>query len=373
MPDKRLIQCDWHKASSGPLETARIFDGLTQPEGFVVERSRSKDTIALPRDGRAEVLSVLRGSAKLDDPEYGVLRIKPGVHLYLPRGREVEFELAAGTEVVRVLECPEGKSSARGTELLVRNERYLAACATDSQMLRWIFTPQYVSRRIFLHHDRALISRNGDPVSWFHTTMFDVGGLPMNEEGEPVFKMSYNSRTEFNVLYDVAGDVRVRFAEHPYAEKGQLWRGWRTLDSESTYHLNEPREVQPLRNKHEVAAHNGHASLFCVFDPAPTGVEKHQPGSYSDYEALDVVSKRPDYAAQQAVIAAFDDMVQRLSIADAQGVLEQQLRTNVEVQRAHALFEQGLRSQLALEASLIDGLKSDPKRQAILQPWRVKA
>jgi hypothetical protein len=45
-------------------------------------------------------------------------------------------------------------------------------------LLRWVITPQYLSRRIFLHHDPTLLSKSGHPVSWFHTTMFDVAGLP---------------------------------------------------------------------------------------------------------------------------------------------------------------------------------------------------
>ena len=84
-----------------------------------------------------------------------------------------------------------------------------------------LLTLQYLSRRIFLHHDPTLLSKSGNPVSLFHTTMFDVDGLPKNEDGEPVFKMSYNSRTEFNVCYDVKGIARVRMAEHPYKATNQ--------------------------------------------------------------------------------------------------------------------------------------------------------
>src|SRR5204863_9462523 len=98
---------------------------------------------------------------------------------------------------------------ARGERLLLRDEKFIAACATRSQTLRWTLTPQYLSRRIFLHHAPILLSKSGHPVSWFHTTMFDVAGLPPNQDGEPVFKMSYNSRTEFNVCYDVEGEARV--------------------------------------------------------------------------------------------------------------------------------------------------------------------
>ena len=159
------------------------------------------------------------------------------MHLYIPPGMPLAIEAGKGTELVRV-SCPDA-SRARGTELLVRNEKYLAACAAPSQSLRWILTPQYLSRRVFLHHDRTLLSRSGNPVSWFRTTMFDVGGLPGNEDGEPVFKMSYNSRTEFNVCYDVKGTARVRMALHPYSDSGQTWGPWQRLDGDATYHLNE--------------------------------------------------------------------------------------------------------------------------------------
>src|SRR5262249_18756391 len=130
-------------------------------------------------------------------------------------------------------------SQARGRNLLLRDETFLAACAAGSQSLRWVLTPQYLSRRVFLHHDPILLSKSGNPVSWFHTTMFDVIGLPNNDEGEPVFKMSYNSRTEFNVIYDVEGEARVRFARHPYRSAGQVWEPWQPIDGDTTYHLNE--------------------------------------------------------------------------------------------------------------------------------------
>jgi hypothetical protein len=89
-------------------------------------------------------------------------------------------------------------------------------------------------------------------------------------------------------------------AQHPYREAKQLWGPWHLLDGESTYHLNEaggsPEEecrideatqtLQTLRNKHEVHIAEGHVSLFCLFDPAPAGIERHRPGEYSDYEPL---------------------------------------------------------------------------------------
>jgi len=45
-------------------------------------------------------------------------------------------------------------------------------------------------------------------------------GSYFTPDGESVFKMAYNSRTEINVCFDVAGDARVRMAEHPPVEAG---------------------------------------------------------------------------------------------------------------------------------------------------------
>ena len=63
--------------------------------------------------------------------------------------------------------------------------------------------------------------------------MFDVAGLPVNEDREPVFKMSYNSRTEVDVCYDVKGTARVRMAQHPYTgiEAGSGGHGCRSMGS----------------------------------------------------------------------------------------------------------------------------------------------
>ena len=163
--------------------------------------------------------------------------LEAGVHLYLPPGLESVLNAEQGTELLHV--AISSAAQARGKQMLLRDEKFLAACASGSQMLRWILTPQYLSRRIFLHHDPVLLSKSGNPVSWFRTTMFDVAGLPENEDGEPVFKMSYNSRTEFNVCYEVKGTARVRMAQHPYKETKQLWGPWLPLDGDSTYHLNE--------------------------------------------------------------------------------------------------------------------------------------
>jgi len=303
--------------------------------------------------------------------------IDVGVHLYVPPEVEASFEAERLSEVV----CVSGGSAAqaRGQRLVVRAESFLAGCATPAQSLRWILTPQYLSRRVFLHHDETLLSRSGNPVSWFRTTMFDVAGLPGNEQGEPVFKMSYNSRTEFNVCYDVRGQARVRMALHPYSDSGQAWGPWQPLDSDSTYHLNEaaggPEEecrvqrggqpAQCLRNKHEVSITGGHVTLFCLFDPAPTGLERHRPGEYSDYEPLSQVIASPVYEAHQREILRFDRMVDTLSMAQITGSLEALRRTP-----EWELYEEGRRAQAAIEARLATSLSAQGHgRQRVIEPW----
>jgi hypothetical protein len=344
-----------------------VFDGHETPEGLRAERLRFSRDAELPRAGAGEIVSFLRGGGSIHT-SVGELTLDSSTHLFLPPEEREPLRVRAGSELVRASASPSAGSSSRGRHVIVRNERFLAAAATSTQMLRWIFTPQYVSRRVFLHHDLALVGKNGDPVSWFHTTMFDTRGLPANADGEPVFKMSYDSRTEFNVLYEVVGDVRVRFAVHPYSDDAQRWGPWHSLDSETTYRLLEPRTISPRRNKHEVFADGGHASLFCVFDPAPTGVERHQPGAYSDYEPFSVVSQRDEYRHHREVIGEFDRMVDALSLAAARG--ESTLGRS-DLEAATSIYERGLAAQRSLEAAVLEACT--PSRRAALEPWRTRA
>jgi hypothetical protein len=209
--------------------------------------------------------------------------------------------------------------------------------------------------------------------------MFDVAGLPKNEDGEPVFKMSYNSRTEFNVCYDVKGTARVRMAQHPYRKANQLWGPWLSLDDDSTYHLNEAaggleeechidKRTQAkkfLRNKHEVYIVDGYVSLFCLFDPAPTGIERHRPGEYSDYESLSHVLGTELYKTHRQEIARYDEMVDRLSLAKAMGKL-----TNHHATPIWQLYLQGRDTQKAIEAELKKSLYAEGKgREEVLAHW----
>ena len=226
-PMQKLIKNLWQRESGEPFARARILCHNIHPEGLDVDRIRFTEAGRLtPMATVGHIISVIRGGGifYVANDGRGPFHVQAGVHLYLPPGIESTLDVEAGTELLRV--STQSASQARGKHLLLRDETFIAACASGAQSLRWAFTPQYLSRRIFLHHDPILLSKSGNPVSWYRTTMFDVAGLPENQDGEPVFKMSYNSRTEVNVCCDVKGTARVRMAQHPYTPANQLWGPW---------------------------------------------------------------------------------------------------------------------------------------------------
>jgi hypothetical protein len=377
---QKLIKNNWRRENGVPFARARVLSHDVHPEGLNIDRVRFIEAGSLaPKPDVGHIISVLRGSGNLHvaDGDIRSFSLETGVHLYLPPGLESVLDAEPGTEFLCVSAA--SASQARGKRLLLRDETFLAACAHGPQSLRWILTPQYLSRRVFLHHDPILLSKSGNPVSWFRTTMFDVAGLPENQDGEPVFKMSYNSRTECNVCYDVKGTARVRMALHPYRETKQHWGPWFTLDGDSTYHLNEaagcPEEERRIdkmtgspqffRNKHEVHIVDGHVTLCCLFDPAPTGIERHRPGEYSDYEPLSQVLGTRSYEIHRREIARYDEMVDLLSLAKATGALSTFHGTAV-----WELYQQGQEAQAAIESLLADTLAAEGNgREKVLAPW----
>jgi hypothetical protein len=377
---QKLMKNNWRRDKGEPFTRARVLNHEVHPEGLDLDRIRFVEAGSLtPKSGVGHIISVLQGRGRFHvaGADRQTFSLEAGVHLYLPPGMETILEAEQGTELLCV--SSPSASQTRGKQLLLRDETFIAACASGAQSLRWTFTPQYLSRRIFLHHDPVLLSKSGNPVSWFRTTMFDVAGLPANDDGDPVFKMSYNSRTECNVCYDVKGTARVRMAQHPYNKTTQLWGPWFTLDGDSTYHLNEatgsPDEEclidkvngnrQFFRNKHEVYIIDGHVSLFCIFDPAPTGVERHRPGEYSDYEPLSQVLGTKPYETHQREIARYDEMVDTLSLAKAMGTLSRYHGTPV-----WKLYLRGREAQEAIEREVAKTMAAEGKgRERVLAPW----
>lgn len=377
---QKLIKNNWERKSGEPYDKIKILNNEIHPEGLDIDRVRFCERGNFkPKAKDGHIISVLKGSGSLHlaGDSRSPFSLTAGVHLYLPAGTVSAVNGRPGTELV----CVSGTSAAqaRGKDFLLRDEMFLAACASGSHSLRWTFTPQYLSRRIFLHHDPVLVSKSGNPVSWFRTTMFDVVGLPHNEEGEPVFKMSYNSRTECNVCYEVKGEARVRMAQHPYNKTKQLWDPWLMLDDTSTYHLNEvsgcpeeelsfneeSRSRQYLRNKHEVHIKNGHVTLYCLFDPAPTGIERHRPGEYSDYEPLSHVIGTKQYEIHQREIVKFDEMVDALSLARATGTLNAHHGTPL-----WKMYEEGREAQMNIEYGIAKTLADEGNgRERVLADW----
>ncbi len=389
----------------------------------------------MPLDNdRGHIFSLLKGSAKLklqtDDAnnELGIdsetpLTIAAGTHMYIPphHHASIAFSTSQSSYAIHV----SGQSEyATGTKLLIRNERF-ARSARDT------LTPQYLSRRIFTNRDETLTSKYGTKIAWFHTTMFDSTGLAVNDEGKPVFKMSYNDQTEPNVVYEVGGIGKVRFAIHPYLtssssssgsdKQKQVWSDWRSIDEDVTYYLNETADgkevekvvkevpvdttnksknkdskaalispawpssheiqtetkISTLRNRHEVyiqpsqsQSQSAFVSLCCLFDPGPTGLEVHQPGEYSSYGPVSETVQTPEYQEFVRRMAPVDEMIDVLSLEAAKGRDDESLKKLPQ----WSIFEAEKMKQLEKQTLLVDQLaKEGNGREKIVEAWRLKS
>ena len=373
LTNRKIIRCQWTTDERSPgIQRVKIVDRESGIEGIDVGRLKCSpgSTLSLdPTDGH--ILSILTGSAILRSTALPrPLTLRAGAHLYSPPGFAAELHFSIQTSLVHA-----SAAQARGNRLLLHDEQYLSA-------VRYVLTPQYLSRRVFLHRDDTLCSSSGDPIAWFHTTMFDTQGLPKNRDGLPVFKMSYDNQSELNVVYEVNRSAMVRFALHPYtANEGQEWSDWAKLDGQTAYYLNESAsgtdvetKIDPatgtarnFRNKHEIYVEpKGHVSLFCLFDPAPTGMETHLPGDYSSYAPAHDVISTTAYKRYLERIQPLDNMMKELSIATAQDPGK-----SLEDSAQWDVFKAARKNVYISEQKMIQDDAGN--RASIIEPWRTRA
>lgn len=371
--DVKIIICQWSESTTAAgVSIAKILSRSVHVEGLDVCRYLSEPGCELDLDsGDGHIFSLLKGGASLRTSlENDKLTIHAGTHVYLPPRSNARISFHEPSSAIHVAA---DNDQSRGKNLIVHDEKFLAAT-------RFVLTPQYLSRRAFLHRDPTLASKSGDPIAWFHTTMFDTCGLPPNTDGVEVFKMSYNYQSEVNVVYDVGDNARVRFARHPYGDsKSQRWGEWFTLDGETTYYLNESADgdevetrvdevtgrEETLRNKHEVYIGAGsHVSLCCLFDPGPTGLETHQPGEYSSYSPVADTVVTPKYRAFLKAVKPIDAMVRSLSLERARDP-----DRSLAHLPAWSIYEEQLEEARNAQAKII---RSEAEgREAIVERWRI--
>jgi hypothetical protein len=375
---EKIIHNNWRQLGKGRFYT-EILNRHIHPEGLDVSRFSFEQSGEIELDGRdGHIVTILSGRVQLTINSFkNPLKLGSPLHLYIPPQENARLKVTVNTQLIHIAGPEE---QARGEKLIVRDEQFIRATADGDRMFRWVLTPQYLSRRVILHHDKTLLSKDHFPISWFRTTMFDVNGLPPNDDGLPVFKMQYDNQTEANVCYDVLGDSKVRMAFHPYKEKGQEWGEWQLLGNDTTYYLNEDShssdaewvtnsetgEKFSRRNKHEVyIPEGGYVSLCCLFDPGPTGSEKHMPGKYSSYQDVNKVVGTEAYQQHLEALIPFDEMVDKLSLLKAQGLL-------VESDKAPkwTFYRHGLENQIELESRLVQQLRNENRgRDAVVLKW----
>jgi hypothetical protein len=378
---EKIIQNNWQQKEKGQYYTP-ILNRNIHPEGLDVSRfsfEQNGEIELNPLDGH--IISILSGQVHLViNSISNALTLESFTHLFIPPYENVKIMASENTRFIHIAGP---KEQVKGEKLIVRDEQFIRATADSDRMFRWVLTPQYLSRRVFLHHDKTLLSKSHLPVGWFRTTMFDVNGLPPNDDGLPVFKMCYDNQTEANVCYDVSGKAKVRMAYHPYKDKEQEWGEWQFLDNNSTYYLNEDThgtdvewftnpdtgEQFSKRNKHEVyIPEGGYVTLCCLFDPGPTGNEKHKPGKYSAYEHFSKIVGTELYQKYLNRLTILDDMVDKLSLLKAQGLLSESDKSPMWIN-----YQNGLRNQMKLESQLVQQLRNENNgRDKVVSKWVTK-
>lgn len=313
----RIFRPGWEADEGAYVEKWSILDASTSCEGLGLARYRWNKPRSIDVADYGCIISVFKGCGFIhlvdSNGQKGQLFLSTFVHAYVPPCN-VRFQgVEAGTEIV-CLSAPT-TALAQGTELIIRNEELMKIEMASLPTSRWSKMATYTSRRLFLHHDKTLLSRNGHPVSWQRTSSSGSGTLS---------KMSYNHHTEVNLVYEVQGDVRVRTAMHPYAR--DIWSEWHLLDGNCCYYLDETKPMAEQgvdafgrrteqRNKHELDFEHGNFSLFCMFDPGLGGTEAHvDTAGFSSYECFSEV--RDSHKYQQFI----DDVMKADAIADVKSL-----------------------------------------------------
>lgn len=367
-----------HKAKSSDqpgVKISQILDGRVHSEGHDVARvecEKGKNVVFTPDSSEGHVISFTEGQGRLEidgkayrvgSRQNGLANQEGEIHCYIPKGKKVKItsDGANPLKFEQMSSNKEAGSDAPGKKFIIRDEKFLKELSgsyTDDKkqeqtVSRWVVTPQYTSRRVFLDHDSTLTAKDTkDPVSMWHTSMNDTTTLPneaINEDGIKVFRMSYNNGTEFNIIQNVTGQpatedtpkAEVRFALHPYADENKMkkggdtpasmddvqtqkWSDWMPLTGQETYYLNEPAGSEEtvteggveknLRNRHEVRIDPGCiVFLHCSFNPAPTGNEKHAVGLYSGYQKPEVSKAHPAYPAYIEALKNLDTKIDEAS------------------------------------------------------------
>lgn len=316
-----IYRPEWEADEAECVQKWSILDATTSCEGLSLARYRWNKSRSIEVANYGCIISVFKGSGFIhlvdSNGQKGQLFLSTFVHAYIPPCN-VRFQgVENGTEIA-CLSAPT-TALAQGKELIIRNEEIMANKFSKSGMSRWTKVELYTSRRLFLHHDKTLISKNGHPISWNRTSF--------STDTDILLKLSYNNHTEFNMIYDLDGDVRVRTAMHPYPR--EIWSEWHMLDGSCCYYLDETEPMAEqqldifgraanLRNKHELHFSKGHCSLFCMFDPGLAGTETHDTGSFSAYDKFSDIQNSEKYRQ------FLDDVLKTDAIADTESLRKAQ-------------------------------------------------
>jgi len=157
------------------------------------------------------------------------------------------------------------------------------------------------------------------------------------------------------------------------------------VDKNTLYYLNETHDGEEiewhndestyenlaLRNRHEVSIDKGgSATLICLFDPAPTGLEKHLPGEYSSYTPVSKILGTEAYDKFLEDVKPQDEMMDTLSLLEAEGDLNEEAIRETKIWN---IYQSCLKKKIGDDKELYERLKADRDgREKIIWPWMIK-